>query len=405
MTKTQQKDTSAKSFFTQSFHYPAMEKSSAKRILFLTSALALIISFFIAPTLLKRQSIAAAPDVFVGIDASFASVNETKQIVDMVKSYTNIFVVGSTAITWNLTSLTEVCQYLNDSGLHFMTFAHPAGDMYFSQTQWIKDARQFWNSSYLGLYAYDEPGGHQIDHDYMFMSAQEASNYSDAAATYVKNLTYYLDLVKTNWNIGIFPVFASDYALYEYDYRAGYNAVFTEFSSKDNNSQLSVALCRGAAIMHDSDWGVMITGNLTDTDLQTGQKMYDEMVLAYQNGAKYILVFDYPSFQGGILRQEHFEALKQFWQYTQSHPRTPTPLSERVAFVVPKDYGFGFRGPTDKIWGLWEADEQSTHIWNQAINLVQQYKGNLDIVYEDCSKVTLKGYSQLIYWNGTVFFR
>ncbi len=383
-----------------------MKKSSnPKRILSFLAALLLVISFFIAPTLFTTQQKKTAPDVFVGVDASFASIDETKQIVDTVKSYTNLFVVGSTAITWNLSKLAEVCQYLNDSELHFMTFAHPAASMYFSQVQWIKEARQQWNSNYLGLYTYDEPGGHQIDHDYIFMSAQEASNYSEAATTYVKNLTYYLSLVRAEWDIGNFPLFTSDYALNEFDYRAGYNAVFSEFSFKNNSRQLAVALGRGAATVHNSDWGVMITGNLTDPKPYSGQKMYDDMVLAYHNGAKYILVFDYPNLQGGILKQEHFDALKQFWEYIQSHPRVQTQVSNRLAYILPKDYGFGFRGPTDKIWGLWEADEQSAQIWNQASSLIQQYGANLDIVYEDCPQLSLTGYSELIYWNGTVLSR
>ena len=372
-----------------------------KRIFYFSAALLLIVSFFIAPNLFTSQTKNKNPDVFIGVDASFASVEETKQIIDTVKSYTNLFVVGSTAITWNLTRLTEVCQYINDSGLNFMTFAHPAAEQYFSQVQWIKEARERWNSTYLGLYAYDEPGGHQIDHDYFFMSAQEARNYSDAATTYVKNLTYYLSLVKSDWDIGDFPVFTSDYTLNEFDYRAGYDAVFTEFSWKNNSRQIAVALGRGAATVHGKEWGVMITGNLTDENRQSGQQMYEDMVLAYQNGAKYILVFDYPSLQGGILQQEHFEALDRFWQYIQSHSCTPPLVTDRVAYVLPKDYGFGFRGPTDKIWGLWEVDEKSAQIWSQTNVLIQEYGDIVDIVYEDSQHLDQSGYEKLVYWNGT----
>ena len=81
-----------------------------KRIFYFSAALLLIVSFFVAQNLFTLQTKTKNPDVFIGVDASFASVEETKQIIDTVKSCTNLFVVGSTAITWNLTRLTEVCQ-------------------------------------------------------------------------------------------------------------------------------------------------------------------------------------------------------------------------------------------------------------------------------------------------------
>ncbi|MCW4010229.1 MAG: hypothetical protein NWF05_06365 [Candidatus Bathyarchaeota archaeon] len=372
-----------------------------KKVLCVSAAFLLVFSFVAASVLfVPEPEESVFPDVFVGVDAAFATVEETKQIIDQVKEYTNFFVVGSTAITWDVENLTEVCQYLNDSGLHFLTFAHSAADQYFSQRQWVKDAQQKWNARFLGLYAYDEPGGHQIDHDYMFMCAQKAADYTDAAVKYVQNLTYYLNDLKGEWEIGDLPLFTSDYALHEFTYRGGYDVVFTEFSW-NSNRQLNVALGRGAASVHGKDWGVMITRNINDPTPQTGQELYEDMVLAYQNGAKYIVVFDYPSLQQGILNQEHFDALKQFWEYLQSHPRSQTPAADRVAYVVPKDYGYGFRGPADKIWGLWEADSQSAPIWNQANSLLQEYGTGLDVIYEDCLKLNLSAYGKLVFWNGT----
>ena len=373
---------------------------NTKRILGFTAAFVIVLSFLFALSLVPQALKSTQPIVYVGVDAAFASVNDTKQLVDEVKSYTNLFVVGSTAITWNESSLNDVCQYLNDSGLPFMTFSHPGGDQFFSGEHWLSEARQKWGSTYRGLYVYDEAGGHQLEHDTFFMSAPQADNYSDAASRYVQNLTYYLSLVKSDWKVGSFPIVSSDYALYEYDYRAGYSAVFAEFYP-GGYRELSVALCRGAATVHESDWGVMITGNLNDSKPKSGQQIYEDMVYAYQNGAKYILIFDYPSLQGGILKHEHFDALKQFWSYIQTHPCAPTEATHRVAYIVPKDYGFGFRGATDKIWGLWEADNQSAKIWSQVNSLIQQYGANLDVVYEDAPNLNSTGYNKLILWNGT----
>jgi hypothetical protein len=75
---------------------------------------------------------------------------------------------------------------------------------------------------------------------------------------------------------------------------------------------------------------------------------------------------------------------------------------ERVAYILPKDFAYGFRGPNDKIWGLWEADDLSFEISTDLGSLIDKYKGNLDIIHDDDLRVNnLKGYSELIFWNGT----
>jgi hypothetical protein len=130
--------------------------------------------------------------------------------------------------------------------------------------------------------------------------------------------------------------------------------------------------------------------------------MYNDMVLAYQNGAKYFLLFDYPTFADGLLKQEHFDALKQFWQYIHTHPRPEVKTTDRVAYVLPSGYGYGFRGANDKIWALWEADDLSIEIWDAVNNLTQQYGTKLDIIYEDSLRINTVTYSKLAFWNGTI---
>ena len=379
-----------------------MAAATRKSFLYTFAAVLLVTSFFISMFSFSVAPVKlGSPDVLVGVDATFGAVEDMKTIIDEVKSYTNFFVVGSTAMTNDLANITQVGNYLHGSGLKFLTYAHPAQGLNFSQVQWLRDARQQWNSSFMGLYAYDEPGGHQMDHDYAYMCAKEAANNSDAAAQYVGNLTAYLGGVTIGWEIGDFPVFTSDYALYEYDYRAGYDVILAELAW-NNSGPLNLALDRGAATVHNKEWGAMITGSYNDSRYTfTAQEMYDNMVLAYENGAKYILVFDYPSLSAGILKQEHFDALKQFWQYAQTHPRTGNPGNGRVAFVLPKDYGYGFRGEADKIWGLWETDGSSAKIWNDANALVGLYGSKLDIIYEDTLQLNVTAYSRLIFWNGT----
>jgi len=302
-------------------------------------------------------------DLFIGIDAPFNSVENTKLLVDEVKSYTNFFVIGSTAITWNATKLNEVCQYLNDCGL------------YFDKTQ--------------------------------FMVVKEANNYTDAACKFVENVGFWLEEIRYDWGVGDFPLITSDYVLYEFDYKAGYDAVLAEFGW-NHSRPLNVALCRGAASMQNKEWGVMITWTYDiEPYIESGKELYDDMVYAYQNGAKYILVFNYPEDTAfGILKEEHLEALEQFWLYVKDNPRFTNEVEDKVAYVLPKDYGFGFRKPNDKIWGLWDADNQSKKIWSEANSLLEQYREKLDIIYEDyVGQRSALIYEKLIFWNGTILDR
>lgn len=342
-------------------------------------------------------------DLFIGIDAVFNSVENTKLLVNEVKSYINFFVIGSTAITWNASKLNEVCQYLSDCGIYFSTYIHPSLPEYnFSDAEWIKEARQKWSSRFLGLYAYDEAGGHQIDKT-QFMVVKEADNYTDAANKFVKNVGFWLDEIRYDWGVGDFPLITSDYVLYEFDYKAGYDVVFAEFGW-NHSRPLNVALCRGAALMQNKDWGAIITWTYDrEPYIECGQKLYDDMVYAYQNGAKYILVFNYPEETAfGILQEEHLEALKQFWQHVEENPRVTNAVKDRVAYVLPKDYGFGFRMPEDKTWGLWDADNQSSRIWSEAHSLLEQFGEKVDIIYEDyVGQKSALIYKKLIFWNGT----
>jgi hypothetical protein len=160
--------------------------------------------------------------------------------------------------------------------------------------------------------------------------------------------------------------------------------------------------------MHGKDWGVMLTYTYdTAPYLVSGSELYQDMITAYQNGAKYILIFDYAMEKEtrtahGILQQEHLDALKQFWEYVQTHPQPSNSVNERVAYVLPPDFGYGFRGPDDWIWGLWRNSTLSNQIWNDVNTYSQQYGKKFDIIYADAPNFDNSTYSKLVYWNGTV---
>jgi hypothetical protein len=129
--------------------------------------------------------------------------------------------------------------------------------------------------------------------------------------------------------------------------------------------------------------------------------------LAYGSGAKYIIAFSYPQLEGtefGILTEQHFGALKRFWDEVQSNPTSFGSGERQAAYVLPAGYGFGFRHPNDTIWGVFPADDLSAKVYNDVEVLTAKYGANFDILYDEppLTLQLLQGYRDVYYWNQTV---
>jgi hypothetical protein len=366
----------------------------------------LIFSFALHCTfLVKDTSEDDQVGVFVGVDVAYDDIAEIKRLTNEISNYTNLFVIGCTGISYNATLLYESCQYVYEKGFYFIIYSDmPPLEEWFVGYHF--DYADRWGEKLLGLYAFDEGGGRQLDFTIPRpFRVYEADNYTDAGNRFVKNVTDELNWFKQGFNSSMnFPLFTSDYALYWFDYKGGYDAVFAEFGW-NYSRLLNVGLCRGAATVQNKNWGVMITWTYTEPPyIESGKELYDDMTLAYESGAKYIIILDTnEDWSHGILKDEHLEALEQFWQYTKNNPRTNGATNERIAYVLPKGYGYGFRGPKDKIWGLWEADDFSLEISTDLGSLLQQYGTKLDIIYDDgLNASNTNAYSKLIFWNGTI---
>jgi hypothetical protein len=346
-----------------------------------------------------------APDVFVGIDMAYGGVDEIKQCVDEVGSYTNLFVLGCTGVTQDSLKLEEACQYLFDKGMFFIVYQdYPLGLSWISpaNSSWPQTAKARWGSHFLGFYYTDEVGGRQLDLFPHWVTVEKADNYSDASRQFNTRISGSVDWFRDSYSGGQdVTLFTSDYALYHFDYQAGYDVLLAQFGW-NYSRQLNAALCRGAATAQEKQWGVIVTWTYQQPPyIGSGEELYNDLLCAYDNGAKYILVFDSnKEYTSSILRQEHLDALKQFWQYIQQNPRKTSPVSERTAYVLPDDYAYGFRGPNDKIWGLWEADSLSAPMSLELGSLLQQYDYKIDLVYQDALGLgNTKEYKSLIYWN------
>ena len=340
-------------------------------------------------------------EFYVGVEVAYTNTNtsDIREMVDKVKNYTNLFVIGSIELTFNETALNESCDYIYGAGLKIVVLFTDATKYNYDTLTWLTQAKQKYGNQFLGVYRYDEPGGDQLENkDLRFV--KNTTNYADTAANYTKILRDHVDYYVNSTD----RIFTADYGLYWWDYKTNYTAIFAEFVGNQSR-QRHIALCRGAAQAHDKSWGVIVTWKYDDAPyLEDGTELYDDLKLAYVAGAKYIIVFNYPKIGPyGTLTDDRLDALKRFWDYSHSNPQAFGSTKASVAYVLPKDYGFGLRSADDTIWGLFPADELSAKVWNDVNKFISQYGSGFDILYDDVEFPAVRNlYSRVIFWNETV---
>lgn len=372
----------------------------------------ILLSLFLAINWFSNQTVGR--EFYVGVEYAYghnqtaqAQVSQIQSLVDKVKNYTNLFVIGSVGLTFDRTALSEACDYIFNAKLNFIVL-FTGLDMYsYDITGWMQDAKLKYSERFLGIYRYDEPGGNQLDNGRFQLINNTMINSKTAYADLSKNFTDTLTFFP-NYYLQFAPkVFTADYGLYWFDYKSNYSAIFAEFVGNESR-QRHIALCRGAADAFGRDWGVIVTWKYSFQlpYLESGSELYTDLSLAYSSGAKYAIVFSYPQIGTyGTLTDEHFAALKKFWTTLHNNPGSFGSNNPDVAYVVPADYGFGFRNPNDTIWGLFPADELSSKIFEDANTfLPAKYGSRFDIVYNEPQIITplLGNYSKVFYWNQTI---
>jgi hypothetical protein len=228
-----------------------------------------------------------------------------------------------------------------------------------------------------------------------------------AANLFINKTNEPTDNLRNQWNIsrGDFPIFTSDYSLYWWDYKSGYDMVLAQLGW-NNSITHEIALVRGAANLQCKSWGTILTWKYTQAPyLADGNEIFNQMKASYENGAQYVILFNYAeSMSGpyGILQEEHFQALERFWNdVVQNTSVLHGGIKAEAALVLPRNYGWGMRHPQDTIWGLWNANGTSQQIWNQVQSRLTQYGSKLYIVFEDPAYPITGKYSQIYYWNQT----
>jgi hypothetical protein len=382
--------------------------------LFLVFLLLVFVTFL--PVLFTHYSgdkvVGGVDEFYFGVSFGGEFAEEALPLIDKVKTYTNLFIVNAWGVTTNETALNLVCDYAADSGLYFVVFFDFISRTTFPwHQQWLDEAPHRWGDKFLGVYLNDEHGERQIDKHRHFT---EASDYDDATERFIHSVQYGATGNATSMldakAKGI-QLFTADSILHWWVYLAGYDVVFTELGWNATVSR-QIALGRGAAMVQGKDWGTIITWE-TDIPpyLSSGEQFYRYMVDSYRAGAKYVVVFNYPTYPEdnpyGILSDGQFETMQQFWQYIQSYPRSiygVTPAD--TVLVLPKNYGWGMRHTdyitNDYIWGIWPEDEKSSQILENVQWMETRRNLQFDIIYEDPQFDPAKIYTNVVYWNTTL---
>ncbi len=217
------------------------------------------------------------------------------------------------------------------------------------------------------------------------LSERPFQTYDEAAQKFIAKNQKEIGFLKNQTT-----VFTSDYALYWFDYQAGYDVLLAQLGWNISLNQ-QIALCRGAANAQGKDWGAVITWKYNQPPyLDNGQEIYNQLKTSYECGAKYFVLFNYyeegKSNPYGTLTDEHFQALENFWNEVINNPSViHGSVKADSVLVLPNNFGGGLRWRDDIVWGVFKANENSGKLWDSTQSALASHGYALDIVYEDAA--------------------
>ena len=134
--------------------------------IFLASAIivVIVVSAFAAIEIYGSFSapVASKKPFYVGVTYCGNSITEAEQLIDKVKSYTNLFVLDSATFMLDVNGTQEIGDYAVNAGLNVILCEIKGGDGTVVGSI-LNMAQSRWGSHFLGLYFDDEPGGKMLD--------------------------------------------------------------------------------------------------------------------------------------------------------------------------------------------------------------------------------------------------
>ena len=115
------------------------------------------VSAFATIEIFKPSTVVASKKPFyVGVTYCGNSTNEAEQLIDKVRTYTNLFVLQSGPLMYNLNATEQICDYAVNSGLSIIV-CYTTNSLGNTLDSFLNIAQMRWGSHFLGLYFNDEP--------------------------------------------------------------------------------------------------------------------------------------------------------------------------------------------------------------------------------------------------------
>ena len=111
---------------------------------------------------------------YVGVTFGGDNSADAKLLIDRVKNYTNLFVLQSGPLMYNLNDTEQICDYAVNSGLNIIV-SYSTNSLGNILNSFLSIAPSRWGSHYLGLYFNDEPAGHVLDSQFILLNDNNTS--------------------------------------------------------------------------------------------------------------------------------------------------------------------------------------------------------------------------------------
>ncbi|MCL2359868.1 hypothetical protein [Candidatus Bathycorpusculum sp.] len=102
-----------------------------------------------------------AQPFYVGVTYCGDNITDAKLLIDRVKNYTNLFILQSGPLMYNLEATEEICDYAVNAGLSIILSytRNSIGTL----KEVLNTTQTRWGNQFLGIYYNDEPGGKMLD--------------------------------------------------------------------------------------------------------------------------------------------------------------------------------------------------------------------------------------------------